>query len=763
MTSRYLLFHSVVEIFGVVVAFAAFVVAWNSRRTIDNGYFLVAGIGYFAVAAIDFGHALAYPGMGVFPEYGADLPTQFWISARWVEALAILGACFAIGRRVRSIAPAVLAVAAPLFIFWLLFKTDVFPVCLVEGEGLTPFKVGSEYAICAVLAAAGIWIVSKRDAFDTKVLWYLLGAIAVTIASEMVFTLYADAFGYFNRLGHVLKVVSVYLFYKSVVETGLVAPHRVLFRNLQQSEEELSRHRDHLEELVMERTNELTEEVARRTEAEQSLMHVLRLNEATVASIPSAVLVLDSNLNVLTANEQTTLCREPQIRVEVGANFADVFPREFIEDHDLLTRARGVAEMGGQEDLRAVRQAVNGGEDRFLDLHMRSFGLNGRITRDTQRLLVVVDDVTQQKRLEEQARQKSKLESIGTLAGGVAHDFNNLLTGISGYSEIALESLPADTQAAEDVREVSQLAERAGTLTRQLLAFSRKQTLDPMILNVNELVENMSNLLMRVIGEDISLQFNPSADLGSISADPGQVEQVVMNLAVNARDAMPRAGRLTIETANAELDEVYASQHPGTEPGPYVMIAVSDTGCGMSPETLERIYEPFFTTKPEGQGTGLGLSTVYGIVAQHGGDVWVYSEPGQGTTFRIYLPRVEAEAQPLVSEQPAEADGPGRESILLVDDEDYVRDFARRVIEAKGYSVLAAGAAEEAETIFDEHADEIALLLTDVMLPDRDGRQLSEALTAKKRSLLTLYMSGYTANAIAHDGILDPGVPFLEK
>ena len=374
-----------------------------------------------------------------------------------------------------------------------------------------------------------------------------------------------------------------------------------------------------------------------------------------------------------------------------------------------------------------------------------------------------MEDVTEQHALEGQLRQTDRLESVGRLAGGVAHDFNNLLTGIKGFTQLAHDALPEGSPARADLEEVRQLSDRAASLTRQLLAFSRKQALEVAVFNINELVENCTKMLGRLIGEDIALEFLPADDLGSVEADPGQIEQILMNLAVNARDAMPTGGQITIETANVSLDEEYAKRHVGVNPGQYVMLAVTDTGCGMDPATQDQIFEPFFTTKEVDKGTGLGLATVYGIVKQHGGNIWVYSEIGEGTTFKVYLPRVDADDRGLATEaEPAAALG-GAETILFVEDEKAVREVALRTLGAYGYHVLIAACAEEAEALFATRGAEIDLLVTDVVMPGKSGRELYSALAVERPSLMVIYTSGYTANAIVHLGVLEEGTQFIQK
>ena len=375
--------------------------------------------------------------------------------------------------------------------------------------------------------------------------------------------------------------------------------------------------------------------------------------------------------------------------------------------------------------------------------------------------LAAVRDITERKTLEEQLRQSQKMEAVGQLAGGVAHDFNNLLTAITGYSDLAIRRLKAEDPLRHHIEEIKKAGERAAALTRQLLAFSRKQVLQPKVFNINAVVSEMEKMLRRLIGEDMEFRTALASDLGSIKADPGQIEQVLLNLCVNARDAMPGGGKLTIETSNVYLDEEYASRHVGVGSGDYVMLAVSDTGCGMNDETLAHIFEPFFTTKEMGKGTGLGLSTVYGIVQQSGGNVWVYSEVGRGTTFKVYLPRVGEAAEECAAASETSALPAGAEKILLVEDDEMVRLVAREIISSGGYTVLEADGLSEALRHCAENAD-IALLLTDVVMPQLNGKELAERLSALLPGMRVLFMSGYT-ETVVHDGVLDRGLNFIQK
>jgi PAS domain S-box-containing protein len=379
--------------------------------------------------------------------------------------------------------------------------------------------------------------------------------------------------------------------------------------------------------------------------------------------------------------------------------------------------------------------------------------------------LVLARDISERKHLEQQLYQAQKMEAVGQLAGGVAHDFNNLLTVISGYCQMLLEDAEASGRQREYVAEIKEAGDRAAALTRQLLAFSRQQVLQPRVLDLNGVIANMENMLRRLIGEDVELVAVQGPDLGLVKADPGQVEQIIMNLAVNARDAMPKGGKLTIETANVELDEAYTRRRVPAQPGVYVMLAVSDTGIGMDSQTQSRIFEPFFTTKEQGKGTGLGLSTVYGIVKQSGGYVWVYSEPGKGTTFKVYLPRSEEKVVEKVEERgKTRAKGPeGAETVLLLEDEERVRKLAQRILEAGGYRVLVASRGEEAVQMCKEHQGAIHLLLTDMVMPQLSGRDVASQLSPLRAEMRVLYMSGYTDNAVVRHGMLEPGMAFLQK
>jgi signal transduction histidine kinase len=385
-----------------------------------------------------------------------------------------------------------------------------------------------------------------------------------------------------------------------------------------------------------------------------------------------------------------------------------------------------------------------------------------RLVPSVRRALEEIEARKERKSLEEQVRQSQKMEAIGILAGGIAHDFNNLLTVILGYSEMLLRKFTEDPDTYADIEQIDKAGRRAASLTGQLLAFSRKQVLELKHLDLNLVVADMEKMFRRVLGEDIDLVTILGNDLGIVKADEGQIQQVIMNLAVNARDAMPSGGKLTIETANVDIDQAYARTHENVS-GPHVLLEVSDTGCGMDKETQARVFDPFFTTKEQGRGTGLGLSTVYGIIKQSAGHIWLYSEPGHGTTFKIYLPRVEQQAEDIKPSDESAIETPFTGTMLVVEDDPLVRQLLIRALREQHYTVLETSSGEEALRVARDYHDEIHLLLTDLVMPGINGRALAAQIQALRPTIRILFSSGYTSDAITRHGVLDPGVLFFQK
>ena len=491
-------------------------------------------------------------------------------------------------------------------------------------------------------------------------------------------------------------------------------------------------------------------DVTARKQAESELKASEDYYRTILENIGDAVFVADPAGRFLDVNpracDMTGYSREELL----GLTVADTYPPNAREQ----ARDRVAEVAGGVPNVRERPLLRKDGV-------MLTVETNARLLPDG-RMLGTVRDVTERRLLELQLRQAQKMEAIGRLAGGVAHDFNNVLTAVFGYVDLLREELPQESEAQKDLIEVRKAAERAASLTRQLLAFSRQQVLEPVVLALNELAEDFEKMLRRVIGEDVEFRLALGADVGNVRADSGQLHQVIMNLAVNARDAMPTGGKLIIETANAELTSDYAGLHKPVVPGPYVMLAVSDTGTGMTPEIQARIFEPFFTTKEKGKGTGLGLSTVYGIVKQSEGYIWVYSEPGKGTTFKIYLPRVDAPAEGHTKPRPAETLA-GTETILVAEDDEILRPLAKELLEKLGYRVLEGANCDDALAAARQHTGPIHLLIADVVLPGPSGRELARRLAASRPDTKVLYVSGYTDDAIVHHGMLEPGLQFLQK
>jgi PAS domain S-box-containing protein len=517
---------------------------------------------------------------------------------------------------------------------------------------------------------------------------------------------------------------------------------------------------------ALEVTNhELAETVARLEHSNSVVQGVTREKQETLTLLdvvletsPIGFAFHDKEMRYTRINPALAAMAGVPAAEHIGRTPSEVYPdvASYVEPNLQLVLETGEPVV----NIQIARPATNGSntEQSFL---LSCFPVKGS-SGSTEGVGCVVLETTERKLLEEQLLQAQKMEAVGRLAGGIAHDFNNILTAIKSYSELLIEDMATEKGRVEDVQEIREAADRAANLTRQLLAFSRQQMLRPRVLDLNSTVRDLKSMLDRLIGANIELKTKLSPDIGMITADPGQIEQVLVNLVVNASDAMTDGGRIDMETANVDLDDEYARTHVATPAGPYVMLSVSDTGHGMSRETQARLFEPFFTTKEKGKGTGLGLSTVYGIVKQSGGSIWVYSEPDRGTTFKIYLPRVNETADLPVPVPVTNGKG-GDETILLVEDEDAVREVASRILRRHGYTVVEARNGTDALRQFTDGGSEFDLIVTDIVMPEMGGLELAQRVREWSPNARILFTSGYTEDAVLRRNFLDPGAEFVEK
>jgi len=922
---NYLLFHSLAEGFSIVVACGVFMLAWNSRKMVSNDYLLFLGIAYLFVAAIDLVHTLGYSGMNIFSGYDTNLPTQLWIAARYTEALTLLIAPLFFTRRLKPVL--VLSVYAVLTAVLLTAVfSGIFPDCFIEGQGLTLCKKISEYIISILLVFSGLILYTKRKSINRNVFRLMIFSIGLTIASEMSFTFYIHAYGFSNLVGHFLKIVSFYLIYKAIIQTGLVKPYDLLFRDLKKSEQSLERR-------VQERTRELeqanenmehlnavlrairnvnqliTRERDRDTllqEACDKLIETRGYGFAWIAlfdesgSFQKAVhagldeefkglysLMKDGPLPACCRHayetpdivsvtdeirEECDRCplkekcigkTELAIRLEFNKKTFGVLsislPENFSKLDQELSLFQEVAgdiafalyNIGEEEEHGTTRHALSVEEERYRDLVettddlVQSVAPDGSIifvnrawekalgytekdlagisifdiihedsrehcmeifkqvmsgkktdnleakfkAKDGRTVIVegsascriengkpvvtygIFHDITdlksaekQKQNLQNQLLQSQKMEAIGNLAGGVAHDFNNILTVIKGNTELGLMKLDKGNPLYPDMTQVKEAADRAANLTRQLLIYGRRQPMDFAQLDINKTIKNLLKMLKRLIGEDIDIDTDFEEPLWPVKADPGNIEQVIMNLSVNARDAMPDGGTLTFNTKNIKIDDSYVCMNRYARTGRFVCLSIEDSGTGMDKETQEHIFEPFFTTKGVGEGTGLGMSVVYGIIKEHKGWINVYSEPGKGTTFKIYLPAsfTREKVKPITKDIAKSVHGKG-ERILLVEDEETVLATTKKMLEEMGYSITAAGTAKEATEVFEKEKGSFDLLFTDTILPDTNGIELIDQLKEKKPDLKVLLSSGYAGAKVQRDIIQERRFPFVQK
>jgi PAS domain S-box-containing protein len=751
-TAAYLVFHNVAEFFAVMVALSIFGVAWYSHEQTRDRHALFLGTAFLAIGLMDFMHTLSYSGMPDFvTPSSANKASQFWVVVRSFAAVAFLASAFVRADAARPwlrkglLGAVALAVPAVAFVAIVLFPEHV-PAAYVPGVGQTAFKRFAEYAIVAVLVAA-IAAQGWRRARSGDPSAALYGAaFALSAFSELFFAAYRSVTDTRNLLGHVYKVAAFYLVYRGMFVGSIRRPHQRLLATTEALRREMA---------------ERTAAEARLARSAQALEHERDRVTTIMEASPVAMMRLEREGRVAYVNAAAE-------RI-LGASREEITRRRFDSPEWIVTDEAG-GQLAPEELPFAVlarthapvrrRLAIAGPSGRRVLLDVTGaplFDAAGAFDG----VVMGLEDITERSVVEEQLRQSQKMEAVGRLAGGVAHDFNNLLTAILGASDQVLEQLPAGSTLREDARDIQLAARKAAALTRQLLTFSRKQVVVPKVVALDELVAGLVQMLQRLIGEDVQLVARHGPAVGNVRADPGQLEQVVVNLVVNARDAMPEGGRITLETADFELGPQEARAQIGVRPGRYVMLAVSDTGCGMSAEVLSHLFEPFFTTKGPGKGTGLGLSTIYGIVKQAGGHVRVESAVGAGSTFRVYLPRVEDGAAAVEGRAGAAA-AAAPATVLLVEDEPQVRAVVLKVLRRAGHAVLDAADGEEALRRAADPAQVIDVLVTDVVMPHLGGRELATRIRALRPGLKVLFVSGYVDAGFPVDE-LDDDTRFLQK
>ncbi len=727
--AHYAPLHLALETAALVVAMLVFAVAWTAFGRDRPGNVMIMGCGLAAAGLVSFAHILSFPGMPDFvtpssTEKGIDL----WLPARSIVAVTFLivavrpWAPLAHPRARWAILGGYLAVAAVAI--WVgVWDPWFWPRTFIEGQGLTPFKIGWEYVLVAVFAMAAILFlrdVRRPVGFDAL---GLFAAALVSALAEAAFTLYSDASDIFNLLGHLYLVVAYLFIYRAVFVVSVREPFDQVVR---------------------------AESALKRSLAERARLL------AAIEQAPALVMLADRDGRIVYVNAAFERLTGDGRETVLGRDARDLAGRA--PNGSAYGAMVAAVDAGGDWAGQVAGRGADGARADVEAMVSATTDETGRVVGN----VMVGRDVTRERTLEAELRQVQRLEAIGRLAGGVAHDFNNMLTAIRGFAELLGRGIEAGAPQMADQQEIVRAADRAAELTRQLLAFSRRQVLRPSVIDVADVVDGVVPMLGRLLGEQIRLATLSAPGHGCVLADPAQVEQVILNLAVNARDAMPDGGTLTIRIAGVELDAEYAATHPEITPGPFVMLSVSDTGTGMDSEARARAFEPFFTTKAAGKGTGMGLATVYGIVRQSNGSIHLYSEPGLGTTFKIFLPRVpSAAAEPVRPATPL----PGREgtgTVLLVEDDGAVRAFARRALEAKGYTVDAAASGAEALSVL-ARAEPVDVLVTDVVMPGMSGPELVMRARSEPPGLRVLYVSGLAEELALPAAVHGGDDPFLGK
>ena len=734
---NYLFFHCLTETFTIVITFSVFALFWNTSQFRDNSFFLVIGIGCLFAGLLDLIHVLTYQRMSIFPGIDQSVSIHAKSASQWSGGLACMIAFLFIRRRISRnlmllVYSGFLAFTVGCIVFW-----HAVPTNLVKAEGTTPFgKVGWVISGTVFLVVIGL-VARKRQEFDPKVFGIIVASLIAIVVETLAFAASDAETGFANVFAHLAQVVALYLVYKAFIEVGLTKPYDLLFDSLKQNEEALQHQRQFLEAILD------------------------NSHAGIVACDAQGVLTLFNR-----ATREFHGLPQEQIPTDQWAEHYDLYYS------DGKTRMR-------TEDVPLFR-ALHEGPIHDVEMMIipkaappRTLLASGGpiIDRDGQKqgAVVAMLDITDRKQTdlmlrkkEEELRQAQKMEAVGLLAGGIAHEFSNLLQAISGFANFAIEGLATTEGRYNDLKEVLKATQRAKTLTRQLLGFSRRRVLQPDNINPNQVVVDLVAMVRPIIGEHIVLETALDDSVGTVYADAGELQQSLLNLCLNARDAMPSGGKLLLATGNVVLHQPSWAHEFRVKPGRYVVFSVTDTGCGMIPEVQRHIFEPFFTTKEVGKGTGLGLAMVYGIVQQHKGAIQVCSEPGRGTAFNLYLPCGDEDARPNCTAE-IELLPCGTETILLAEDEPLVRGLATLTLEKGGYTVLAAADGEEALRVYRENAAAISLMILDVVMPNLNGYETYSLVKEAYPDAKVVFCSGYDLESASAEFVLPDGVRLIAK
>jgi len=723
---NYLLFHTLAEIFSIVVACGIFILAWNSRRILDNNYLLFVGISFLFIGALDLVHTLAYRGMNVFQGYETNLPTQLWIAARYMESLSLLIAPVFLVRRLRANLVLMAYALATFLVLGSVFYWHIFPTCFVEGVGLTPFKKISEYVISIILIGAITVLFQKRKEFDESVFRLLVASIAVTIAAELAFTFYIHAYGFSNMVGHYFKIISFYLIYKAIIETGLVKPYSLLFRNLKQGEEALRKEKDFTESLI--------------------------------DTAQAIILLLDTKGRIVRFNRYLENLSGYNLEEVQGKDWFSTFLPEQNRDQARELFLVAVSDIQTRGNINPI-VAKDGREIIVIwyDKTLKDAAGN------TIGLLAIGQDITETRRLQAQVQEAQKMEAIATLAGGVAHEFNNALMGIMGNIELLSMDLAEDEGMNKYLEAMKGSGHRMSRLTDQLLAYARGGKYQSRDLKLDDFTIEILPILQHDLSPSIRVETHFQKDISYIRADHTQMQMALSAILANSNEAIEDVGIIKITAENKDVDDDFTKQHPGLKPGSYVCLTIEDDGKGMDEETIDGIFEPFFTTKF--QGRGMGMAAVYGIIKSHDGAIIVDSEPGKGTVVRICLPAIEAreEDKKEVVSKPTVELATGEGTILVIEDEEPLVEMFKQILERLGYRVLQAKTGKEAVELAKTFDGQIDLALLDIKLPDIPGDKVYPLIMEARPNLKVIVCSGYAIDGPAQE-ILDAGAEgFVQK